>query len=283
MRSVKRSRSGFTLIELLVVIAIIAILAAILFPVFAQARAKARAIQCISNLKQLSLGVMMYEQDYDEKIICEHLGYDDATVGKDAAGDVRDWRRFWWYAVQPYTKNYAIQTCPDAKAGGIDWPDDPENFRKGGALAINDKMSGWDGDGDNPKLAEISTPAFKVQLSDCAAPSTLASGADPWTDSQGAFNLYEKDPDNTNGTFRSETCATWFYNEDRNNWAGATGDPRRLPTSRHTQTCNVAFFDGHAKAVKLSQYWLPRTRKAEWNGPNDHFGDLVHGQVLGGW
>ncbi|WP_395141887.1 type II secretion system protein [Armatimonas sp.] len=61
-------QKGFTLIELLVVIAIIAILAAILFPVFAQARDKARATACLSNTKQLSLGVMMYAQDYDETL-----------------------------------------------------------------------------------------------------------------------------------------------------------------------------------------------------------------------
>src|SRR5258706_2392006 len=61
-------KRAFTLIELLVVIAIIAILAAILFPVFAQARASARAISCISNTKQSALGVLMYAQDYDEKI-----------------------------------------------------------------------------------------------------------------------------------------------------------------------------------------------------------------------
>src|SRR6266852_4197702 len=61
-----RKRNGFTLIELLVVIAIIAILAAILFPVFAQARAKARQTVCLSNVKQIGLGMMMYTQDYDE-------------------------------------------------------------------------------------------------------------------------------------------------------------------------------------------------------------------------
>src|SRR5437773_5196359 len=65
---VRRRSAGFTLIELLVVIAIIAILAAILFPVFAQAREKARAATCISNSKQIGLALMMYAQDYDEML-----------------------------------------------------------------------------------------------------------------------------------------------------------------------------------------------------------------------
>ena len=63
----QRGKNAFTLIELLVVIAIIAILAAILFPVFAQAREKARAISCLSNEKQIGLGIMQYQQDWDEK------------------------------------------------------------------------------------------------------------------------------------------------------------------------------------------------------------------------
>ena len=70
MKIYRRTNSGFTLIELLVVIAIIAILAAILFPVFAQAREKARGISCLSNTKQLGLGILMYAQDYDERFPC---------------------------------------------------------------------------------------------------------------------------------------------------------------------------------------------------------------------
>jgi prepilin-type N-terminal cleavage/methylation domain-containing protein/prepilin-type processing-associated H-X9-DG protein len=97
-------RRGFTLIELLVVIAIIAILAAILFPVFARARAKARQSACQSNLKQLSLGLLMYAQDYDERMCYRYYRYDPAVAGGPH-----------WDTglVQPYVKNTQINICPD--------------------------------------------------------------------------------------------------------------------------------------------------------------------------
>ena len=97
-------RNGFTLIELLVVIAIIAILAAILFPVFAQAREKARQTACLSNLKQIGTSVMMYSQDYDEHIVHTELG-----------GDVGDAQEYYWGdMIQPYAKNWQILQCPSA-------------------------------------------------------------------------------------------------------------------------------------------------------------------------
>ena len=97
-------RRGFTLIELLVVIAIIAILAAILFPVFAKAREKARQTSCLSNLKQLGLAIMQYAQDYDERII----GYVGGTGNPSPA---------WYQVVEPYLKNTQILACPSANLG----------------------------------------------------------------------------------------------------------------------------------------------------------------------
>src|SRR4028118_1234439 len=94
-------QKGFTLIELLVVIAIIAILAAILFPVFARARENARRASCQSNLKQIGLGVMQYTQDYDEKLPNNFYG----TVGVDI--DPK-----WVDVIQPYVKSTQLFTCP---------------------------------------------------------------------------------------------------------------------------------------------------------------------------
>ena len=102
-------RRGFTLIELLVVIAIIAILAAILFPVFARAREKARAISCLSNLKQLGVGIMMYAQDYDECVMPGNLCNNGDHV------------QHWWSdpngRIQPYVKNTQILVCPSDPSG----------------------------------------------------------------------------------------------------------------------------------------------------------------------
>jgi prepilin-type N-terminal cleavage/methylation domain-containing protein len=120
----RRKTEGFTLIELLVVIAIIAILAAILFPVFAQAREKARQTSCISNLKQLGVGYIMYTQDYDETfpLPCQaptriNTVYASPPNLVQGRGPGTPWNDFWYptqgaNVVFPYTKNYAIWACP---------------------------------------------------------------------------------------------------------------------------------------------------------------------------
>jgi prepilin-type N-terminal cleavage/methylation domain-containing protein/prepilin-type processing-associated H-X9-DG protein len=118
--SMRRGRPGFTLIELLVVIAIIAILAAILFPVFAQAREKARQTTCLSNEKQLALAILMYVQDYDET-------YPLATYPKPEWGC--PWCNTWAIGTESYaTNNYQIYECPD----------DP-------AVLVGQNPTGWQG------------------------------------------------------------------------------------------------------------------------------------------
>ena len=114
-------RKGFTLIELLVVIAIIAILAAILFPVFARAREKARQTSCLSNLKQLGLGMLMYAQDYDE-LMPAGIGY-WTTWQVDPSTNRRD--NPWWRNIYPYIKNGQIFVCPSYPGFSSainDWP-----------------------------------------------------------------------------------------------------------------------------------------------------------------
>lgn len=111
----RRGKPGFTLIELLVVIAIIAVLAAILFPVFAQAREKARQTACVSNLKQIGTAFAMYVSDYDD------LLPDRRDLKTSLPGGYKPWStwptsdpRAGWAAVvlEPYTKNVAIWSCP---------------------------------------------------------------------------------------------------------------------------------------------------------------------------
>ncbi len=109
-------RRGFTLIELLVVIAIIAILAAILFPVFARAREKARQTSCLSNLKQIGLGALMYAQDYDETFLNGSYAGTCAWGHVHTAADGVHAAYGWPTFLIPYVKNTQIFVCPSAPA-----------------------------------------------------------------------------------------------------------------------------------------------------------------------
>ena len=106
-------RRGFTLIELLVVIAIIAILAAILFPVFAQARAKARQTVCMSNMRQIGLGVRMYLQDNDDVFFAYDQGGVGWTIPRSAWDEQQD------FLLRPYLKSTGILNCPEEKVSTI--------------------------------------------------------------------------------------------------------------------------------------------------------------------
>jgi prepilin-type N-terminal cleavage/methylation domain-containing protein/prepilin-type processing-associated H-X9-DG protein len=112
-KKIAGAKPGFTLIELLVVIAIIAILAAILFPVFAKAREKARQITCASNLKQLGIAMLSYSQDYDEGLVQGWYGPSGFNASDPVAGTYK-----WMDAIYPYVKSTGVFHCPDDSGQG---------------------------------------------------------------------------------------------------------------------------------------------------------------------
>lgn len=144
--SSRRKQAAFTLIELLVVIAIIAILAAILFPVFARARENARRASCMSNLKQIGLGLMQYTQDYDEMypVIASTTG-DRAQYPGDPVGTLGG--NTWVSRIYPYVKSVQIFNCPSATrkwdgrsatvTNDISYGGNSELFGASGAAAIS--------------------------------------------------------------------------------------------------------------------------------------------------
>jgi prepilin-type processing-associated H-X9-DG protein len=167
------------LIELLVVIAIIAILAAILFPVFAQAREAARKTTCLSNLKQMGLGMVMYTQDYDEKMVLWQEG--SGNLFFDSQGFALSYDRL----IQPYVKNNLVSGCPS------DLSD--HGFPEGGvyakrSYAIPGNIGGnWCNTPTNPEpnppaLAAIPEPALTIMLNErdnCASGQTNNPPAEP--------------------------------------------------------------------------------------------------------
>jgi prepilin-type N-terminal cleavage/methylation domain-containing protein/prepilin-type processing-associated H-X9-DG protein len=133
-------RRGFTLIELLVVIAIIAILAAILFPVFAKAREKARQASCLSNVKQLMVAVLQYVQDYDEQL---PLTPDPGSMGY-----------LWWdNSIQPYLKNTQMLMCPSDRTRPVGYG---FNYR-------HTRVDGW---GGGISIGQLPAPADNYMLMD---------------------------------------------------------------------------------------------------------------------
>jgi len=162
-------RRGFTLIELLVVIAIIAILAAILFPVFARAREKARQSSCLANAKQLNLAIMQYAQDYDET-------YPRATIGGTGT---------WPNAVMPYMKNWQILICPSRTASHADQASVTGSYPHYGLNGASSGTGGMSG----TALGLIQAPANTVLIGE----SNWYTSSDPTNTTYGRYHIDKPD------------------------------------------------------------------------------------------
>ena len=200
-----KAKSAFTLIELLVVIAIIAILAAILFPVFARARENARRSSCTSNLKQIGLGILQYAQDYDEKFpaLRNNSGAAGAPNG-DGNGGI-------FVAIQPYLKSTQIMQCPseptaqDSNPASNGYTDYTYNVALGYDFNIYPGSRGL-------SIAALTQSSLTVEVCDYSS-----GAADSWPG------------DATNN--------------------GLANFPINVAT-RHLDTQNFLFCDGHVKSLK---------------------------------
>jgi prepilin-type N-terminal cleavage/methylation domain-containing protein/prepilin-type processing-associated H-X9-DG protein len=235
MSSPKRraSRPGFTLIELLVVIAIIAILAAILFPVFAQAREKARASTCLSNQKQIALAFQMYAQDYDETFPYPYF-----------QGPPELW---WEDMVNPYIRTGnkgGIMTCRSAPSDGF-------------AYSMNNAMGGT-------SLATASRPADTVLTADAVQEPRLLDKTTGLTRAY-PFFIYTVvgkgealwDPTPNFKTGKGDPNAVIVVDRDPLKPLDADINAAEgLARYRHSEGVNASFADGHTKFVRRGAFRL---------------------------
>ncbi len=242
----RRPHEAFTLIELLVVIAIIAILAAILFPVFAQAREKARQATCLSNLKQMGNGMTMYAQDYDETF---------------PLAIQRNWSTSWAITAQPYIKSYDVFRCPSDGARNV------QAAWMGVGISYGANMN-WGGSGTapwgpmgavsswlnypSPSLAAIGQPSNTILLaerfnSDCLAVTQVG-------------NPTNYRADFVTGTYLNSITPANIPDGTRPAAAYPNG-PNGAVTAKHSDMSNFLFCDGHVKAMRpASTNPDPRTR-----------------------
>ncbi|BDI28971.1 hypothetical protein CCAX7_10220 [Capsulimonas corticalis] len=266
--SMKRSpvrQSAFTLIELLVVIAIIAILAAILFPVFAKAREKARQISCASNQKQLGLGFIQYVQDNDETF---PLG---ATTYNYCGG--------WVQPIYPYVKSVELYRCPD----------DPSSFSTNDAriwkpvsYSVNDSLVG-DGSRDSGGTAHTTA------LATLAAPASTVLLCEAFGATMDIANTSGVQPDYST----SSTLDQQFWGgRPANNGYYVTGNPvgQNLQLYQgtkgiHTDGANYLACDGHVKWLKASRISPGKDALAAENpedSANEHASGTSYLNVNGG-
>ena len=222
--SLRYRNSGFTLIELLVVIAIIAILASILFPVFARARENARRSSCSSNMKQIGLGIMQYTQDYDERM----------PAGRMAVSGLDDQGGAWPCLLQPYVKSYEVFRCPS----------NPRN-----ATPMNDSQ---DPQPNGPLKASISYAAC-VDARDAGAGSGKINAAFGYREQAGPNLADFVSPSQTimvveSNSFNTDIRLTNVYWTGATSAGGSGGNPALY--AGHLSTMNVLFSDGHVKSMK---------------------------------
>jgi len=230
-------RRGFTLIELLVVIAIIAILAAILFPVFARAREKARQASCMSNLKQIMLGSLMYAQDYDEKFHgwVTWCWNDPAHI--DPSNPVK---------VMPYIKNAQLFVCPSATLNA--------NFRNCGKADALPELSYGYNEWISHNWSECGCDGHAVvKMAYWPKPAETLM----WADSHCGMIWGEE----------AGTGIIWRVAWPDSNYCVCSGgtppsQTDRATGTRHNQGSNVAFQDGHVK-----YYGVGNLRYRRFGGP----------------
>ncbi len=246
--SAPQAGAAFTLIELLVVIAIIAILAAILFPVFGRARESARRTACISNLKQIGLGVMQYVQDYDECLPRHFYAY--PNPGSQGTGNGVDTSYKWMDVLHPYVKNTQLFVCPSdstATARYVYPPADrtagpPDNRDKFGSYYWNNAY--YQNTGNPPDVIANGLTGTVVPLAAVEAVSTTVMVAD----------AVGGNPGQTIGGGNADFA---WPNVPGNPTIHPTANPKRLTggatnlVERHLDTIAVIYADGHAKAMKI--------------------------------
>jgi prepilin-type N-terminal cleavage/methylation domain-containing protein len=263
----KRDRiRAFTLIELLVVIAIIAILAAILFPVFAQARDKARQAACLSNCKQIGLGWTMYAQDYDESFFAQTAWNETINMGSGEWGTSYNTYIRWPFAIAPYLKNTAVYKCPSDKAspgtrGQVAAPGNgsslPWYVSYGPNLMIVNEG------GPPVSMGAITKPASKIIMGEALTPFGCCE----------SWNSEYFRAANWGGSDNG-----WSYSQMRTNVGqartlGTTTDAQMGSVTRHAYGNTAIFCDGHAKWMRWNQVGDSNTGAAsgkpaalEWRG-----------------